>query len=74
MEFVLSSEFKLMRKLIMEKEFLEWYKENENRLYQSQLDAKEVSYAAWIEGKKKAVQNCTMKLKMAITDWRLYGG
>ena len=49
--------------MIMEDEFLEWYKENETRFHQGHLDEKEIAYSAWLEGQKsgqhETIVNCT---------------
>jgi len=39
----------------MEKEFIDWYKENETRFSHGQFDEKQIAYSAYIEGKKQAL-------------------
>lgn len=41
----------------MEKEFTEWFKENEDRFSHGQFDEKQIAYSAWLEGKKYQLAN-----------------
>lgn len=35
-----------------DKEFDDWYEENEIRFHQSHFDVKQIAYSAWLEGRK----------------------
>lgn len=39
----------------MEKEFTEWFDENETKFTHGQFDEKQIAYSAWLEGKKQTL-------------------
>lgn len=39
----------------MDKEFEEWYQQNERRFHCGHFDEKQIAYSAWIEGRNQAL-------------------